>query len=1107
LIQVDEEATHQIAAQPATLATSGKGSVTISGSEQSQQVQTVPATPGSASFTISGAEKHVQAPDCPLHQSCPIYDSGDIHITVNGVNASASYSQTQNITAAGIAQALTNQINATPGMPVTATLSGSAITIKSPNGTNYGFTLGTDYDTGDFTSPSFTITPSSGTMTGGAPAQFGPSYDTGTVSVVLNGTTYSTTTGQTSTATNIASTLAASMNGALVTATSTPCSPVTSTCGAIISVSAKAQGASTDYTLSASSGSTLHSFSANASGAALTGGADAVPASPAQTVWSGVWTTQYTYDALNNLYCVEQHGDASGTPCPTTPFSATSPVPPDAGNPWRLRRFGYNSLGQLLWSSNPETGVINYTYDLNGNLAVKTSPAANQMLSATTAISYCYDSLNRLLAKGYSSSTPQQCSTTPPYLPTPAVVNSYDSGLNGIGYLTSLTDQAGSGIYTYDAMGQIKTEQRTIGSATKSMSYDYNLHGGIVNLHYPSGAVIYYTNQSAGRPTAATDTIHSINYVAGPAGSLVKYGPDGSISTMTVGAGPGFGGITSTFMNNPRLQPCRTTASTSALPISCADTTSNGNIFDIAYDFGLGNGDNGNVLNIVNFKDTTRNQSFGYDSVNRLTSAQNAGSDCNPRTVNDKTKYWGNSYTYDEWGNLNQKIITKCGAENLSVVSLTNNQLTGYGYDAAGNMTSDPTDSVTSVYDQENRISVATKNGVATTYVYDADGSRVQKSNGASGTLYWYMAPGIVAESDLTGNLTSEYVFFDGERVARKDFPSNAVSYYFSDHLQTASVITDSAGSIKSESDYYPWGGELQFVNNDGNHYKYGGHERDSETNLDYEGARYYSNGLGRFITPDWAAKPVAVPYAQYGNPQSLNLYSYAQNSPISTADLDGHCDAVCIFNTVATIAAGIGRDGGVKPYAKNLAIGSAKGLGALAVQGGRLATAPNVASGIASQAMPLPNAVTPSNLTQAQASFATQPAVTTAAGLAAGPAIGALEGTSASILPSTVARVIPADMSVTTLAAPGAADAFVTDASAIRGMSSSQLSQGLTIPESPSGFQVIEFPTPEGIASPINRTNPGFVGGGQTQGGLPEYVVPNGPIPKDATTRVVPPE
>jgi hypothetical protein len=45
---------------------------------------------------------------------------------------------------------------------------------------------------------------------------------------------------------------------------------------------------------------------------------------------------------------------------------------------------------------------------------------------------------------------------------------------------------------------------------------------------------------------------------------------------------------------------------------------------------------------------------------------------------------------------------------------------------------------------------------------YDADGNRVRKSNGdlaASGTLYWYMTPGVVAESDLAGTLKSEYVF------------------------------------------------------------------------------------------------------------------------------------------------------------------------------------------------------------------------------------------------------------------------------------------------------------------------------------------------------------
>jgi RHS repeat-associated protein len=58
---------------------------------------------------------------------------------------------------------------------------------------------------------------------------------------------------------------------------------------------------------------------------------------------------------------------------------------------------------------------------------------------------------------------------------------------------------------------------------------------------------------------------------------------------------------------------------------------------------------------------------------------------------------------------------------------------------------------------------------------------------------------------------------------------------------------------------------------------------------LDCFGARYYSNGLGRFITPDWAAKPAAVPYAVLGDPQSLNLYSYVRNIPTTNVDADGH--------------------------------------------------------------------------------------------------------------------------------------------------------------------------------------------------------------------------
>jgi hypothetical protein len=42
-------------------------------------------------------------------------------------------------------------------------------------------------------------------------------------------------------------------------------------------------------------------------------------------------------------------------------------------------------------------------------------------------------------------------------------------------------------------------------------------------------------------------------------------------------------------------------------------------------------------------------------------------------------------------------------------------------------------------------------------------------------------------------------------------------------------------------------------------------------------------------MSPDWASKPTAVPYAEFGDPQSLNLYAYVRNSPIVRVDADGH--------------------------------------------------------------------------------------------------------------------------------------------------------------------------------------------------------------------------
>jgi hypothetical protein len=55
---------------------------------------------------------------------------------------------------------------------------------------------------------------------------------------------------------------------------------------------------------------------------------------------------------------------------------------------------------------------------------------------------------------------------------------------------------------------------------------------------------------------------------------------------------------------------------------------------------------------------------------------------------------------------------------------------------------------------------------------------------------------------------------------------------------------------------------------------------------------------MGRFMSPDFGGPvpnmPDAVPWADYENPQSLNLYSYGFNNPLLNTDDDGHDVNVC---------------------------------------------------------------------------------------------------------------------------------------------------------------------------------------------------------------------
>ncbi len=103
-------------------------------------------------------------------------------------------------------------------------------------------------------------------------------------------------------------------------------------------------------------------------------------------------------------------------------------------------------------------------------------------------------------------------------------------------------------------------------------------------------------------------------------------------------------------------------------------------------------------------------------------------------------------------------------------------------------------------------------------------------------------------------------------------------------------MITSGNGYPVWSGTFAPFGQEVspQITSN---HYKFTGKERDGESNLDYFGARYMSSTIGRFMTPDWSTEPEAVPYANFSDPQTLNLYGYVRNNPLSKTDPDGHCE------------------------------------------------------------------------------------------------------------------------------------------------------------------------------------------------------------------------
>ncbi len=296
-------------------------------------------------------------------------------------------------------------------------------------------------------------------------------------------------------------------------------------------------------------------------------------------------------------------------------------------------------------------------------------------------------------------------------------------------------------------------------------------------------------------------------------------------------------------------------------------------------------------------------QSYNYDALNRLETASET-------TTVPSGSNWSIGFQYDQYGNMaaNGWTISVPAAMATSLAQYdpaTNRRSRTAGgaaispnpYDKGGNLTSDPALG-TMQYDQAGRLRQTQVLGKTITYDYDAEGRRVRRDYPGLGTTYYVY--------DGAGQLAAEYGASEPMSCTR--------CYLTADTLGSTRLMTDELGGVKQRTDYLPFGdlitasptqgggrqvitdgtAQTTFALAGGPTQKFTGKERDAETGLDYFLARYYSGAQGRFTSPDWSERPQPVPYADFEDPQTLNLYAYVRNNPLLMADEDGHCATIC---------------------------------------------------------------------------------------------------------------------------------------------------------------------------------------------------------------------
>ena len=390
-----------------------------------------------------------------------------------------------------------------------------------------------------------------------------------------------------------------------------------------------------------------------------------------------------------------------------------------------------NGFGELRALQSPDTGTTLYQYDAAGNLTARNDARPS---AATT---FQYDALNRLTKIDYPSSGQTD------------VVLVYDEnrqGQNGVGRLTSVSDESGTTHYRYDQRGNLLWVTASfdgLAANTYYLGFRYDATDSVVRILYPSGRVANFVRDPVGR-IVSIDTMHL--GVSATLLSNANYAPFGPLIGFHYGAGASSTPVFSRVLD---------------LSYRVTGLSYSNGVVGQQYSYLDGGRQTDNITAITD-QLGANSQVFAYDILNRLSSAVSTGT------------YGSQNFAdlpYDALGNRKRSNITGRGVQSYTYSPGTSRLeavVPGgptYRYDEMGNAIS--RQGLTYVYGDDARPEQVSSSGTPlASYAHSYRGQRTKKVVGTTTSYYLYGLDGdLLAEVGSGGTVGTEYVYLEGMPV------------------------------------------------------------------------------------------------------------------------------------------------------------------------------------------------------------------------------------------------------------------------------------------------------------------------------------------------------